>query len=214
MIYLKQHFDIEPASPAGLDRFVELAEQALVPGWARAGGRIVGAWFSSEEWFNQVTQVIAFPDLAALDAARREASGDAQLSEAEGVLETLAPIRRESLLEPLGPVAPEKLDAAIEAAEETPAGVHSMAILEVAPGKMAAFSKLLAAAAGGLPIIASWRDVAGNPSQVIDLWTGDVAGRPYRPNSPGMDAFFGPLRELAPKERTVRLFPLPYSPLR
>jgi hypothetical protein len=214
MIYLKQRLNIEPASPAGLDRFVELAEKTLVPGWSRAGGNVVGAWFSTEEWFYQVTQVVAFPDLAAFDAARRSAAGDAELADAQGALEELAPVRRESLLEPLGPIGPEKLDAAIEAAAEKPAGLHMMAILDVAPGKLEAFTKFLAAGAESVPIIASWRDVAGNPSQVIDLWTGDPAGRPYQPNSPAMDAFFGPLRELAPKERTVRLFPLPYSPLR
>lgn len=214
MIYLKQNLNIEPASPAGLDRFVELAEQTLVPGWTRVGGRVVGAWFSTEEWFYQVTQIIAFADLAAFDTARREASLDSGLADALGALEELAPVRRESLLEPLGPVGPEKLDAAIEAAVDAPAGLHMMAILDVLPGKMEAFRKFLGAGAESVPIIASWRDVAGNPSQVIDLWTGDPAGQPYRPSSPGMEAFFGPLRELAPRERTVRLFPLPYSPLR
>ena len=64
MIYLKQHFNIEPASPAGLDRFVDLGEKALLPGWSRLGGRVVGAWFGTEEWFYQVTQVVAFADFA------------------------------------------------------------------------------------------------------------------------------------------------------
>jgi hypothetical protein len=29
-----------------------------------------------------------------------------------------------------------------------------------------------------------------------------------------MDAFFGPLREVAPRERMMRLHALPYAPLR
>jgi hypothetical protein len=214
MIYLKQAFNIEPASPAGLDRFVELGEGALLPGWERVGGRLIGAWFGTDDWFNQVTQVVAFEDLAAFDAARRGAASDAKLSDAEAALDELAPIRSESLLEPLGPVAPERLDEAIVAAADQAVGVHSFAILEVTAGKMEAFKKLLSAGAASLPIVASWRDVAGNPNRVIDVWTGDVAGRPYQPSNPGMEAFFGPLRELAPTERTIRLFPLPYSPLR
>lgn len=36
MLYLKQHFNIEPARPAGLDRFIELAERAWVPTLRRA----------------------------------------------------------------------------------------------------------------------------------------------------------------------------------
>lgn len=214
MIYLEQHFNVEPASPAGLDRFVELAEKALVPGWSRVGGRLVGAWFGTQEWFNQVTQVVAFPDLAAFEGARQAGATDPELVEARAEAFSLAPIQREALREPLGPVAPEKLEDAIAAAEHEPAGVHSLAILEVAPGKMEAFSNALAVAAPNLPIIASWRDVAGHPKRVIDLWTGDVGARPYHPSTPQADAFFGPLRELAPTERTVRLFPLPYSPLR
>lgn len=214
MIYFEQRFNIEPASPAGRDRFIELAESNLVPGWQRAGGRLIGAWFGTGEWFYQVTHVTEFPDLGAFGEARRAAAGDAKLAEADGVLEALAPVRHEGLLEPLGPVAPARLDEGLAKAADEPVGVHTLAILEVAPGKMETFKKLLAGAASNLPILASWGDVAGNPSRVIDLWEGDVAGQPYSPNSPGLDAFFAPLRELAPTERTVRLFPLPYSPLR
>ena len=79
---------------------------------------------------------------------------------------------------------------------------------------METFTKMLGQAASGLPIVAAWRQVAGNPHQVIDLWNGDIGAPGYRPNSDAMNAFFGPLREVAPRERLVSLKPLPYSPLR
>ena len=211
MIYLKQDFNIDPASPATRDAFVELAEDELVPGLAAGGGRLMGAWFNHAEWFSQLTHVVEFDDLGAYDAYRK----DAGRAEQQRRVEELAPERHESLWEPLGPVAPSRLHEEIEAAKEHPEGAHTFAILQVNPGCMERFQGMLKAAAAGLPIVASWRPVAGNPNEVIDLWKGDNIGRDrYRPNSDGMAAFFGPLRELAPRERMVSLFPLPYSPLR
>jgi hypothetical protein len=66
-----------------------------------------------------------------------------------------------------------------------------------------------------LPILASWRPIAGDPSLVIDLWKGDVERgfSQYEPATEAQNAFLDPLRELAPNERMVRYFPLPYSPL-
>jgi hypothetical protein len=77
--------------------------------------------------------------------------------------------------------------------------------------QMADFTKMLADVGPHLPILASWRPVAGNQDLVIDLWKGDVEqtfARCARAN-----AFMDPLREVAPNERIVRCFPLPYSPL-
>ena len=78
---------------------------------------------------------------------------------------------------------------------------------------MERFTEMLAGAGAGLPIVASWRPVAGNPNEVIDLWRGDVGRTPYRPANDAINAFFEPLREIAPRERMVRLHALPYSPL-
>jgi hypothetical protein len=48
---------------------------------------------------------------------------------------------------------------------------------------------------------------------VIDLWKGDLQSG-YAPADERANAFFGPLREVAPRERLLRYWPLPYSPLR
>ena len=106
------------------------------------------------------------------------------------------------------------LEESIEAAATQPAGVYTFAILEVAPGKMDSFKGLLAGAAGALPIVASWRDLGGNPMRVTDVWRGDLGKDSYAPSTDQAEAFFGPLRQVAPRERLVRMHPLPYSPLR
>jgi len=214
LIYLQQDFDLQPASPATRDRFVALATDVLAPSWTYFGARLVAAWFHHEAWFSQITHVVEFSDLAAFDAVRSSARDDASLRAASIEVERLATKRHETLLEPLGPIAPAALHAAIEAARSEPAGAHTFAILEVASGAMERFTNLLAFAKDQLPIVAAWRPIAGNPNLVIDLWRGDIGGDGYQPTNDRTNAFFEPLREVAPRERLVRLLPLPYSPLR
>lgn len=214
LIYLKQAFDLHPASPATRDRFVQAMEKRVLPASAPLGARLVGAWFCHEEWFAQIVHVSEFDDLAAFAAWREVAQRDAQAREGAAELAALAPERRDELLEPLGPIAPDALHAAIEAARQEPVGVFTFAILEVTPGRMQDFASMLSAAKGALPIVACWRDVAGNPHRVIDLWKGDTGRHGYRASDARQEAFFGPLREVAPRERMLRLHPMPYSPLR
>lgn len=214
MIYLKQSFDIEPAAPSTRDQIVETMNERVLPANERLGARLVGAWFAHEEWFSQVIHVTEFDDLAALGAYRDAAAQDAKAREGAAQLANLAPHQRIELVEPLGPVAAAKLHEAIEASAAEPVGTYTFAILEVAPGRMADFSALLAGAADQLPIIACWNDVSGSPNRVIDLWKGDTGRGGYRPNDPGQEAFFGPLRKIAPREKMMRLHAMPYSPLR
>jgi hypothetical protein len=56
--------------------------------------------------------------------------------------------------------------------------------------------------------------VVGHPNRVIDLWKGDTGKARFRPTNDQQNAFFEPLREIAPRERMMRLHVMPYSPLR
>ena len=80
MIYLKQSFDIHPASPATRDRFIQVVEKGLLSADERLGARLVGAWFCHEEWFSQILHVTEFDDLAAFGAWRAAAQSDKQAS--------------------------------------------------------------------------------------------------------------------------------------
>lgn len=214
MIYLKESFNLEPASPATRDRFVEGVETRLLTALGEQGARLVGAWFAHEEWFTQIVHVTEFDDAAGLERYREASQGNSTLAEAQAELARLAPERRSEVLEPLGPVPVSTLREAIDASSREPEGVYTFAILEVNSGSMGRFSELLSAAAAALPIVASWRDVAGNPNRVIDLWKGDTGKSGYQPTNERTDAFFEPLREVAPRERMMRLHSMPYSPLR
>jgi hypothetical protein len=216
MLYLQQDFDLHPASPRTRDAFVALAQEALVPAAERHGARLVAAFFSNSEWFFRMTHFLELPSLAAFDAWRAGCRGDAGALDAASRAEALAPSRRETLLETFEAIPVEALARGIESAREKPQGIYTAAQLVIAPGRMAEFTKMLAGAGPHLPILASWRPVAGNPDLVIDLWKGDPEATyaRYAPADARANAFMDPLREVAPNERIVRYFPLPYSPLR
>lgn len=203
-LYLQSTYDIEPATYAVRDAFIELTEQQRIPAAEAAGARLAGAWFSNETRFSRITEWWIHTDLDSVVAARPDA-------DLHAAIEQLAPRAEHRLLEPLGPIGPEVLEQAV--AEGGGSGVYGFAILDVAPGRMDDFTQLLDGAKDMLPIIASVRDVAGRPDQVIDLWAQDPGQTEFQPSSPANESFMGPLREVAPEERLVLVRPLPYSPL-
>jgi hypothetical protein len=214
MIYVKQSYNLVPASPATRDRFVEAVQEAVVPANERLGARLIGGFFAHEEWFTQIIHVTEFDDLAAFGRYRDAAAMDEQASEATARLGQLAPEQRLELLEPLGVIPTSKLHEAIAASADDPIGTYTFAILEVESGKMEAFGAMLQAVQDRLPIVSCWRDVSGNPDRIIDLWKGDTGRGGYRPADDAQNAFFEPLREIAPREKMMRLHVMPYSPLR
>ena len=214
MIYLRETLNLAPASPETRDEFIAFGQSDLLPSYERLGARLVGAWFSHVEWYGQVTQVLEFDDLRGFEAFRSRAREDAGWQNCEQRFEHFAPQRSSQLLEPLGPVPPQALHDAIRASAEAPLNDYTFAVLEVAPGKMTQFVSTLDAVKDMFPIIASWRGVAGNPNEVVDLWKGALGQEPYSPADERSKAFFKPLREMAPRERLVNLHALPYSPLR
>lgn len=214
MIYLKETFNLAPASPETRDEFISFATTDFIPTLERLGARLVGAWFGHAQWYGQVTQVLEFDDLASFQSFRAGARDDTGWLACEQRVEGFAPERAGALLEPLGPIPPTTLHDAMRASSDKPIDAYTFAVLEVAPGKMDPFIATLTAVKDMFPIIASWRAIAGNPNEVIDLWKGGLGQEAYQPADDRTKAFFRPLREMAPRERLVNLYALPYSPLR
>lgn len=214
MIYLQEILNLTPATPESLDSFIEVAQKLLVPACERLGTRLVVAWSSTYEWYTQVTHVFEFVDINALKEFRIKASQDKQWFEYTAELEIYTPERRTRLLEPIGAISPDVLQKAIEESQKKALNIYSFATLEVAPNKMVEFVKFVEALSLSAPIIASWRPIAGNPNEVNDLWKGALIPKNYQPATEGLKEWFRKLRELAPKERLVEIFTLPYSELK
>ncbi|MBW1709990.1 MAG: NIPSNAP family protein [Deltaproteobacteria bacterium] len=214
MIYFEETLSLEPASPETLDSLVDFAQERLAPALDRLGARLVAAWYSDVELFCQVTQILEFDSLASFEDFRIKAGQDEEWTEIKMRLEELAPQQRTRLLEPLGPIPSETLHEAIKQSQESPLGAYSLAVLEVAPGRMPQFVAGLEQAGGMLPIVASWRPVTGKQHEVIDVWKEALRGDGYQPADDFSKQFFRGLRETAPRERLTPVYTLPYSPLR
>jgi len=219
MIYLEETFNLLPAHPENLDKFSDFSQEKLVPTCERLGARLIAAWTSNVEWFCQVTQIMEFNDIEDLKAFRKKTSNDLGWGEYIAELEEFAPERRSRLLEPLGPISPETLHAAIEASKKTPIKVYGLATLEVNLNKMTQFIQgfelgIKNKSPFSALIIAAWRPIGGHPNEVIDLWKTYLAPQGYQPPDALSKQFFGPLREVAPKEHYRGLTMLPYSPLK
>jgi hypothetical protein len=214
MIYEREYLTVLPATPAGHDALIALMQEQLLPLYGVLGARLVAAFLSHAENWGQVIHLIEHDDLASFAAFRQRAAANADYQKAREAPAELAPVQRTELLEPVGPIPVEDLHAAIAASASQAVGKYSFAELELAPGKAAEFKAVLGAVRGQLPIVAALRGVAGNPRMVYDLWKGALAQDGYQAATPQRMAFFEPLRKLAPLEKLVHLYPLPYSPLK
>jgi len=213
MIYLEETFDLEPASPETVDRFVEFAQGSLLPAYQRLGARLAAAWTCNSERFGQVKQVLEFDDLGGLGAFREEASNDESWVACAATIEDLAPVQNSRLMESLGPIPPETTHAAAAESQSSPVGAYSLAILQVAPGMMSEFVEFLETEGSPFPIVASWRTIAGRSNEVTDVWKGALGQGGYQPANEAQKPLLRRLRELAPSERLLNVYPLPYSPL-
>lgn len=216
MIYLEETLNLIPASSETLDTLVGLAQEQLLPACQRLGSRLVAAWYTDVYAFSQVMQVLEFDNLEAFEMFRTKAGQDPAWREYESLLQKIAPERCSRLLEPLGPVLPEVLHEAAAQSQQSPLGVYTMAVLEVAPGKMPEFIALIEAAAERRPgvIVASWRTIVGKQNEVTDIWNIPLRQSGYEPADEATRQSLGRLREIAPRERLLQVFTLPYSPLR
>jgi hypothetical protein len=219
MIYLEETLNITPASPDTRDEYIKVAQELLVPACERLGARLVCAWSGNFEWVMQTIQIFEFNDIEALKDFRIKSSQDKEWGKYLAQLEVLSPERHTRILEPIGAVPPEVLHKAIEDSQKSPLKAYSMAILEANPGKMQDMVNFIAAGHKVMPIIASWRPLAGtgSPNQIIDLWKGDMLfsaeAMAYRPFTKELQ-WVRDLRKNAPKEKIVALYSLPYSPLK
>ncbi len=214
MIYLEETFNLKGASWEALDDFIAFSKETMVPFCPEVGARLVAAWSSSEEWFCQVKQLFEFDDMQGLKTFRIKISRHKSWGVYTAGLEEHAPVRRSRLLEPAGAVPVEVLHQSMAESEQSPNWGYLYAILEVGAGKMDQFLAGVANSYKNLPIIACWRPIGGSPNEVIDVWKSPEPEKAYQPADDFRKQFMRVVREVAPKEKVVRMVALPYSPLR
>ena len=155
MIYVKQSYNIVPAAPSTRDRVIDVVNKYVLPANERHGARLVGAFFAHEDWFSQVIHLTEFDDFAGFQTYREATANDGEAAEGEAQMTNLAPEQRVEFLEPLGPVAPTRLQQAIAASVEKSVGTYTFAILDVTPDKLEQFTTLLDGAAAMIGSLAA-----------------------------------------------------------
>lgn len=204
---------LEPASPETLDTFVALAQEKLLP-LERMGFRLAAAWYNDIESFCTVIQVLEFENMAAFGGFRARTEQAEPWLEYQARLEELAPNRRSRLMEPLGSITPERLHDAWKETAEKPVGAYTLAIMDIAPGKMESLKAAMSASAATMPMVAQWKTIVGRQNEVTDVWKGPMRLDGYKPSNEGANRFWRAVRQNAPRERLIPVFPLPYSPLK
>ena len=123
------------------------------------------------------------------------------------------------MLEPLSPLFSDKLHEAIGECEKAEIKDFTLAELIIAPGHMDEFiNQLEEGASIGIPMVTSLRPIIGNRNMVIDLWKINLQVG-YQPQEffyeiGYKEEWWNNLRKMAPQERMMTIYPLPYSPLK
>ncbi len=124
-------------------------------------------------------------------------------------------MRRSRLLEPVGAVPVEVLHQAMAESDQIPQlGLCAWPSWKWVPVKWINSWPLWPKTYKNLPIIACWRPIGASPNEVIDVWKSPEPEKAYQPADEFRKQFMRMVREVAPKERVVRMVALPYSPLR
>ena len=84
MIYLRQIFNLHPASPRTRDAFCQITEERFLPALNDRGTRLIAAWFSHAEWFSQIEHVLTFENLADFEQYRADLVGTGALGGGPG----------------------------------------------------------------------------------------------------------------------------------
>ena len=179
----------------------------------------MAAWISNTETLFQIMQVF---ELEAIESALKihlSLNGDHSYEDLTTQLNSLVSETNWQFYQSVGPIFSEAFHQAIQASQSAPLKIYTISSLELNRAKMPIFiPKQEAAISIGMPLIAFMKSITGRHDRVIDVWKGDLQEAGYQTqayyDSLGMsEEWWDWIRDIAPKERMVRVNMLPYSPL-
>ena len=220
MLYLIEKLDLQVATAKNLDRFIEIESSQVLPVYEQHDAKLMASWICSAETLMQITNVFEFESFEAIHKIYDAINDTNSYQDVFQLSHSLISQMDWQLYRSCGQKFSEAFHQAIQTSQSAPLQTYTVATLELNPNKMPLLvPKQEAAIDIGMPLIAFMKSVTGRHDQIVDIWKGDLQAAGYQTQayyeSIGMsEEWWTWIRDIAPKEKMVKVSVLPYSPLK
>lgn len=219
MFYLIEKLNLQLATAKNLDRYIEIESNQILSVYEQCEAKLMASWICSAETLMQITNIFELRSFESTLKIYNALNDDGSFQDAVQLSNSLISETNWQLYNSCGQKFSEAFHQAIQASKSAPLKTYTVAMLEMSRNKMPLLlPKQDAAIDIGMPLIAFMKSVTGRHDQIIDIWKGDLQEAGYQNqtyyNSIGMtEEWWNWIRDIAPKEKMVRVSVLPYSPL-
>ena len=220
MFYLIEKLDLQVATAKNLDRFIEVESHQVLPVYEQYNAKLMASWICSAETLMQITNIFEFDSFEAVRNIYDAINDDHSHQDVFQLSHSLISQMDWQIFCSCGQKFSEAFHQAVQTSQSAPLKTYTLATLELNRNKMPLLvPKQEAAIDIGMPLIAFMKSVTGRHDQIIDIWKGDLQAAGYQTQayyeSIGMsEEWWNWIRDIAPKEKMVRVSVLPYSPLK
>lgn len=219
MFYLIEKMTLQVATPKNLDKFVEFEPNQMLPVYSKCNANLMASWICSAESLMQITNVFELKGLESMNQIYDALNNDSSIEDIVRLSNNLVSETQWQLYQSAGSTFSAAFYQAIEVSQSDPQKVYTVATLQMNRNKMPLLlPKQEAAVDIGMPLIAFMKSVTGTQDEIVDIWKGDFQAAGYQTQayyeSMGMsEEWWDWIRDIAPKEKMVKVSVLPYSPL-
>lgn len=220
MHYLFEKLKLQVAKPKNLDKFIEIESHQILSIYEQCGAKLMASWVCSAETLMQITNVFELESLESIPKIHDAMNGNGSYKDVVQLSQSLISQTDWQLYRSCGQKFSDAFHKAIQASQSAPLQSYTVATLELNQNKMPLLvPKQEAAIDVGMPLIAFMKSVTGRHDQIVDIWKGDLQAAGYQSQAYyeriGMtEEWWNWIRDIAPKEKMVKVSVLPYSPLK
>lgn len=220
MLYLIEKLNLQIATAKNLDRFIEIESHQVLSVYEQCDAKLMASWICSAETLMQITNVFEIESLESVLKIYDAVNDNNSYKDVVQLSHSLISQTNWQLYRSCGHKFSEAFHQAIQESQSAPLQSYTVATLELNQNKMPLLlPKQEAAIDIGMPLIAFMKSVTGKHDQIIDIWKGDLQAAGYQTQayyeSIGMsEEWWDWIRDIAPKEKMVKVSVLPYSPLK
>ena len=219
MFYLIEKLTLHVATPKNLDEFVAFESNQMLPVYNKYDANLMASWICSAESLMEITNVFEIKSLETAYKIYDALNHDGSIEDIVQFSNSLVSKTHWQLYRSVGSKFSDAFHQAIETSQSAPSTFYTVATLQMNRNKMPLFlPKQEAAVDIGMPLVAFMKSVTGRHDEIVDIWKGDLQAAGYQTQAYyeaiGMsEEWWDWIRDIAPKEKMVKVSVLPYSPL-